>query len=82
MHFLKKFEKNYDYFVAFMRSTHKKMLEKASKHMKINLIFIPNKEDTRKLIDYYGPVSWSLRGMRNEETLKILTNKLNELITN
>ena len=77
--FLEDYSHHFDYIVAYVRSTHRDMVKIAAKKANVDVIFVPDEKDMNTLKGYYGPVSWSLRGMRNTETLNILLEKLNRL---
>jgi len=78
--FFLKYADYFEFFVAYMRSTHKMMVEKAAKKANVDVIFVPNEEEMKELKKTYGPVSWALRGMRNKKTLEILSDHLLNLI--
>ena len=77
--FFENYSQYFDYIVAYVRSTHRDMVEIAAKGANVDVIFVPDERDMNELKETYGPVSWSLRGMRNTRTLEILINRLEKL---
>ncbi|HEY9204992.1 MAG TPA: DUF5591 domain-containing protein [Candidatus Methanoperedens sp.] len=74
--YLLKTKNNYNYYIGYVRSTHKEILEIAGKIANIDVDFILNKELVKRISSEKGRFYWIMNGLRCEESLSELDNRL------
>ncbi|MGC9777768.1 MAG: DUF5591 domain-containing protein [Candidatus Heimdallarchaeota archaeon] len=74
--FLHKYEVNFKYVISYVRSTHRKMIEKAIKNYKLDIKIIPTQEQIQNIIKSKGQIYWVFQGLRSQKAINILKRQL------
>lgn len=66
--------------IAFVRGTHRQIIEKAVKRSGVMVEIIPSKKDIQNIISEKSTFFWIMNGMRCNESLKFLKSRLLETL--
>jgi len=74
--FLLKQSKKYNKIIAYVRSTHRQMIEITNEKYDLEIEIIPSKKDIREIIKKKGQIYWAFQGLRSPYALKVLENEI------
>lgn len=80
--FLKKTRENYSFKLAYLRGTHRKILERASKLSNVPIHFVIDKKLRSAVIQEKGTFYWIMNGLRSPISLKKLEKDLSRVLDN
>lgn len=69
----------YDSLIAYVRGSHRKIIQKASVKAGVEVQIVPSMEEVHQVIANRGTFFWIMNGMRCEESLDVLKSKIIEM---
>ena len=80
--FLDIFATHYDFFIGYVRGSHRMMLEIGSEKSCTAIKFIPTDSEIKEIISSHGKLHWAFQGLRGKPALLCLENEIRKILDN